>query len=125
MTRSLDSVLNKRIPVPLSERIQIILRARQNYLVQRFRAETQTVSPELLETILLSWQSYVRSKVCKGLSPVDTPTEGQEWDNWTILTSKMQDATWKTECMRRDEKFDMHFTAAVSVHFTNNSLELT
>ncbi|EIM83017.1 uncharacterized protein STEHIDRAFT_141544 [Stereum hirsutum FP-91666 SS1] len=91
---------------------KIILRARQNFLVQRFRTETQTVSPELLATILSSWQSYVRSKVSKGLTPADIPGEGQEWDSWASLASKMQDATWKADCLKRDEKFDMHFTAA-------------
>lgn len=39
---------------------------------------------------------------------------GSEEASWTQLSVLMQDAEWKYDCLKRDEKFDMHFTAAVS-----------
>ena len=62
-----------------------------------------------------SWTSYVRSKVSKGLSEADKPSEGQEWSAWRALQAKFEreDKTWKQENLRRDEKFEMHFSAAV------------
>ncbi|THH17870.1 hypothetical protein EW146_g3010 [Bondarzewia mesenterica] len=90
---------------------KIILRARQNYLVQKLRTETQSLSSELLAQALTAWKFYVRSKVSKGLLPSDTPSIGAEWDNWPALAVKYQDKSWKADCLKRDEKFDMHFSA--------------
>ncbi|KAA1471808.1 hypothetical protein DENSPDRAFT_837899 [Dentipellis sp. KUC8613] len=91
---------------------KIILRARQNHLVQKFRSETQALSPELIAQVVDSWTSYVRSKLSKGLLPADVPASGTEWQSWSNLTKKAQDKAWKAECLTRDEKFDMHLSAA-------------
>jgi len=55
----------------------------------------------------------VRSKVSKGLLDEDVPPFGSEWQAWSRLSIKAADKAWKTEALKRDEKFDMHFTAAV------------
>lgn len=91
---------------------KIILRARQNHLVQKLRAETTSLTPELLAQVLAAWTSYVRSKVTKGLLANETPASDAEWEAWPELVIKAQDKSWKSECLRRDEKFDMHLTAA-------------
>ncbi|KAI0320457.1 tRNA synthetases class I (C) catalytic domain-containing protein [Amylostereum chailletii] len=91
---------------------KIILRARQTHLLNKFRAETQTLSPELLAEVRSAWEAYVRSEVCKGLSPSDVPPPGSEWDAWPALEQKFKDKAWKTEGLKRDEKFEMRFNAA-------------
>ena len=94
--------------------MQIILRARQNHLVERFKEQQKSLTPELLDVVLSSWRSYVQSKVSKGLLQAERPAEGTELEAWPQLVSRYQDKTWKQECLQRDEKFDMQFTAAVS-----------
>lgn len=101
--------------------MKIILRARQNHLVQKLRAETTSLTPELLAQVLAAWTSYVRSKVSKGLLANETPAFDAEWEAWPELVKKAQDKSWKSECLRRDEKFDMHFTAAVRAPSLKNT----
>ncbi|KAI0066021.1 cysteinyl-tRNA synthetase [Artomyces pyxidatus] len=91
---------------------KIILRARQNYLVKKFRDETQTLSIDVLTEVRTAWEAYVRSKVCKGLGGDDIPTSGAEWESWSALVQKFGDKSWKAEGLKRDEKFEMHFAAA-------------
>lgn len=96
--------------------VQIILRARQTYLVNQFRSETKTLSPELLDEVRASWVSYVRGKVSKGLRAEDLPENGAEWDAWSSLENKFKDKEWRQDNLKRDEKFEMYFNAAVSSH---------
>ncbi|KAI0339957.1 hypothetical protein BDW22DRAFT_1361032 [Trametopsis cervina] len=93
---------------------KIIIRARQNHLFEKFKTSHTALTPELLTIVTDSWTSYVRSKVSKGLQASDKPAEGSEQDAWPPLVTRFQDAdkTWKQECLKRDEKFDMHFSAA-------------
>jgi len=93
--------------------IQIILRARQTYLVNKFRSEATFLTQELLDQVRSSWDSYVHSKVSKGLPDEDVPPAGSEWQAWRGLAIKAVDKTWKDEALERDEKFDMYFVAAV------------
>lgn len=39
--------------------------------------------------------------------------DGSEDRIWEDVLLKSQDATWKLECTKRDEKFDMHLKALV------------
>ncbi|TFY81978.1 hypothetical protein EWM64_g2039 [Hericium alpestre] len=87
---------------------KIILRARQDYLVQKFRSEAQALSQDLIDQVQASWSSYLLSKVAKGLSPHDSPAPGSEWELWPSIASKAQDTAWRAEGSRRDPKFDMH-----------------
>ncbi|KAG9220464.1 hypothetical protein CCMSSC00406_0003920 [Pleurotus cornucopiae] len=91
---------------------KIILRARQNYLFDKFRSDTSELSPELLSTVLEAWKSYVHEKVSKGLLEANRVARDTEEDQWSQLAQLAQDKPWKQECSKRDEKFDMHFTAA-------------
>ena len=60
-----------------------------------------------------SWVLYVRGKVSKGLKAEDVPQNGAEWDAWTTLENKFEDTEWRQDNLKRDEKFEMHFKAAV------------
>ncbi|KAF8268616.1 tRNA synthetases class I (C) catalytic domain-containing protein [Lactarius quietus] len=91
---------------------KIILRARQTYLVDKFRTESTSLTQELLDTIQSSWESYVRSKVSKGLPADEVPPIGSERQAWSNLSIKISDKAWKDEAIKKDEKFEMHFTAA-------------
>jgi len=55
----------------------------------------------------------VRSKVSKGLSADEVPPFGLECQAWSKLSISATDKAWKDDALRRDEKFEMHFTAAV------------
>ncbi|KAF7985093.1 hypothetical protein HWV62_8979 [Athelia sp. TMB] len=91
---------------------KIIVRARQNFLVDKFRTETTALSSELITDVRASWTSYVQSKVPKGLGANETLAVGEEEKVWPRLAELFQDKAWKQECLKRDEKFDMYFSAA-------------
>ncbi|KAG5221364.1 cysteinyl-tRNA synthetase [Salix suchowensis] len=80
------------------------------------------LSPELLSTVSEAWKSYVHEKVSKGLPETNRVARDAEEDQWPQLAQLAQDKPWKQECSKRDEKFDMHFTAAVRPHASNRFL---
>lgn len=92
---------------------KIILRARQNYLLENFRSDTKTLSVELVNQLRDAWRTYVRGKVGKGLTVNDKPLDGEEEKIWPRLVGLNQNKVWRQECLKRDEKFEMHFSAAV------------
>ena len=59
----------------------------------------------------------MRSEVNKGLPENEKIVEGKEEDAWKTLSQKIQDLSWKQECLKRYEKFDMAFSAAVYEKF--------
>ncbi|KAJ7646724.1 tRNA synthetases class I (C) catalytic domain-containing protein [Roridomyces roridus] len=91
---------------------KIIKRARQNHLLDQFREETKSVSPELITRVHAAWRIHVREQLRKGLPAGHAPNEGEEDAFWPSLTESIQNKDWKQECLRRDEKFDMHFSSA-------------
>ncbi|KAH7924212.1 cysteinyl-tRNA synthetase [Leucogyrophana mollusca] len=91
---------------------KIILRARQNFLFNRFRSETSSLSAELIGQAHDAWKNYVHQRVSKGLPNEERPIAGEEDTAWPRLSHLIEDKTWKSECLKRDEKFDMHFSAA-------------
>jgi cysteinyl-tRNA synthetase len=92
---------------------QIIKRARQNHLLDKFREETTGVSPELITRVHAAWRIHVREQLRKGLPEGDAPGEGDEDKFWPRLTELIHNKDWKQDCLRRDEKFDMYFFSAV------------
>ena len=92
---------------------QIIKRARQNHYLDKFREETKGVSPELITQVHAAWRIHVREELRKGLPQGLAPSEGDEDAFWPRLVELIQNKDWKQECLRRDEKFDMHFSSAV------------
>ncbi|KAJ7212947.1 tRNA synthetases class I (C) catalytic domain-containing protein [Mycena pura] len=91
---------------------KIIKRARQNHYLDKFREETKGVSPELITQVHAAWRIHVREELRKGLPQGLAPTEGDEDAFWPRLVELIQNKDWKQECLRRDEKFDMHFSSA-------------
>ncbi|KAG5646258.1 hypothetical protein DXG03_004085 [Asterophora parasitica] len=91
---------------------KIIIRARQNHILDKFRSETQSLSSELITRVDLAWRAHVREKVGKGLPEAERAVEGGEYSTWKRLGELIQDKAWKQECLRRDEKFDMYFSSA-------------
>ena len=83
------------------------------YLVNKFRSESTSLTQGLLDEVRSSWDFYVHSKVSKGLPSEEVPPLGSEWQAWSKLSIKAADSAWKNEALKRDEKFDMHFAAAV------------
>ena len=63
------------------------------------------------------WAVTLTLHTGKGLPESERPAPGSEQDACAQLVSRFQseDKSWKLECLKRDEKFDMHFTAAVRV----------
>jgi len=66
-----------------------------------------------VDEVYSAWKDYIRLEVNKGLLESDKIFEGQEKDAWNLLSRKIQDNSWKQECLKRYEKFDMAFSAAV------------
>lgn len=93
--------------------------------MERYRADTAALSNELLDTIQSAWRTFIREKLAKGLPESKRPTEGREEEIWSSLAELIIDQNWKQECIRRDEKFDMHFSSAVGSMRLTLSIELT
>ena len=94
---------------------KIILRARQTHLLDKFRSETRVITAELITQLHRAWATYVREKVGKGLPESVKVVEGEEEKAWSRIVELVRDKDWQRECLKRDEKFDMHFSAAVSI----------
>jgi len=83
--------------------------------VDKFRTETTAASAELIAELRDAWRTYVQDKLSKGkgLPDGDKPVPGAEEKSWPRLVDLFNDRIWKQECSKRDEKFEMHFSAAV------------
>lgn len=68
-----------------------------------------------MATVSEAWVAYVRDRVNKGLPDDGKLAAGAEETGWARLSELVRKPEWKQECLKRDEKFDMHFTAAVRV----------
>ena len=101
--------------------IKIILRARQNHLVEKYRSENPFLSSDILAYIQAAWRTYVRLRVAKGLPENEKPREGHEEEKWSSLEELVKNKEWKQDCLRRDEKFDMHFSSAVRNRVANET----
>lgn len=95
--------------------VQIILRARQNHLVDKFRTDNMTLTSNLLNLCYEAWANYVNIYVDKSLSDGQRLDEGKEEVGWSKLSELIENPEWKRECLKRDERFEMYFTVAVRV----------
>lgn len=91
---------------------KIILRARQNHLVDKFRADNTTLTFDLLNTVHEAWVGYIKIYVHKSLSDGQNLDEEKEELSWPKLSELIGNSEWKRECLKRDEKFEMYFTVA-------------
>jgi len=83
--------------------------------VQEFRTSNPVLTSRLVDEIHSAWKEYIRSDVNKGLPENEKIVEGKEEAAWRALSQKIQDLSWKQECLKRYEKFDMAFSAAVCI----------
>ncbi|KAF8629904.1 hypothetical protein AX15_003256 [Amanita polypyramis BW_CC] len=90
---------------------KIIERARQNHLFEKYKAELGKLSSTLVSQVEEAWLNYLRERVGRGLPP-NLSTQVWNEESWTALDKLAQDAEWKRECLKRDEKFDMYFSTA-------------
>jgi len=95
--------------------VQIILRARQNHLVDKFRTDNMTLTSNLLNLCYEAWVDYVNIYIDKSLSDGQRLDEGKEEVSWSKLSELIKNPEWKRECLKHDERFEMYFTAAVRV----------
>ncbi|KAF9564747.1 cysteinyl-tRNA synthetase [Agrocybe pediades] len=91
---------------------KIIIRARQNHLLETFISQTNILDQSLLTRLWNSWNDYVRTRINKGLPENEKAKEGQEKEVWAKISDMYQNREWKQDCLKRDEKFDMHYTSA-------------
>ncbi|PPQ84596.1 hypothetical protein CVT25_015799 [Psilocybe cyanescens] len=91
---------------------KIIERARQNHILESFISQTNALTPSLLDRVRDSWKIYIRNRVSKGVPENEKATEGREEELWRKISDSYQNTTWKQECLKRDEKFDMYCSSA-------------
>ena len=99
--------------LPVLDVEQIILRARQNHLFENFRAQTTSLTPDLLARVQGAWQLHVLNKVSKGLPESIKPTTESLLILWPQIEALLDDSVQKAECLKRDEKFEMNLGTAV------------
>lgn len=81
---------------------QIILRARQAHLLQRYIESHSDVTPEVVATLKEAWKAYVQKAFGKSMADVA--------EQWSAFCTKVEKGD---PSILRGEKFDMHFQLAV------------
>lgn len=57
---------------------------------------------------------YLRTQLVKAVPEVKEIAVGNDRDFWLQIQTKATDPEWRTERIKKDEKFDMHLKALVS-----------
>ncbi|PPQ74747.1 hypothetical protein CVT24_003854 [Panaeolus cyanescens] len=91
---------------------KIIERARQNHLFDTFKSQTTKLDEALLSRVTDAWKAFLRDRVSKGLVDAEKITEGNEGEGWKKVLENYQNPTWKQECLKLSEKFDMFYSSA-------------
>ncbi|KAF9069052.1 cysteinyl-tRNA synthetase [Rhodocollybia butyracea] len=98
---------------------KIIKRARQNHLIEKFRTDTVSLNEDLISQVSTAWRGFVHKEVAAGLPSEERVFGTDEVDTrFSQITQLIQNKEWKQECLKRDEKFDMNFTSAVTVRLS-------
>lgn len=82
--------------------------------MEQLRTRSSSLTSDLIDEVDHSWHAYLHGKLSRGLPNEDKPEAGNEIDIFPRIIQRSQDAEWKIECSKRDEKFDMHLKALVS-----------
>ncbi|KDR75100.1 hypothetical protein GALMADRAFT_248997 [Galerina marginata CBS 339.88] len=91
---------------------KIIIRARQNHLLEKFRSETNTLTPSLLARIRDAWEVFLRIQLSRGVPDQEKARVGHEEVAWLRISELYQNQNWKQECLKSDEKFDMYYSSS-------------
>lgn len=86
--------------------------------METFRTQTTAMSSSLIDEVEDAWRTYLRSDFAKGLPEADKPSKGSEAEAWEHVLLKAAQPAYRSECLKRDEKFDMKRKALVSAVFT-------
>lgn len=76
--------------------------------------QTQALTTALLTNLRDAWKAYVRTRVSKGLPENEKARDGNEDAVWLRISELYKKPEWRQECLKRDEKFDLHYSSAVS-----------
>lgn len=90
---------------------KIIVRARQNHLVEQFRAQNPALTQPLLQQVRASWSAYFKKTVEKFAPPSPEPGEVPEEAAWEEISRLNQDATWRAQTVLTEPKFPMWYSA--------------
>ncbi|KIK60442.1 hypothetical protein GYMLUDRAFT_43756 [Collybiopsis luxurians FD-317 M1] len=91
---------------------KIIKRARQNHLIEQYRADTTSLNTNLISQVTTAWKAFVQREVGAGLPPDERIPADQVDTQFGRISELILNKDWKQECLKRDEKFDMNFTSA-------------
>jgi cysteinyl-tRNA synthetase len=90
---------------------EIIQRLWENHILKLLCEQIEGLTLQLMDKVEDMWRIYPVKILARNLLESDRPTEGTETESWALLLERVKDATWKAECMKREEKFDMQFKA--------------
>ena len=82
--------------------------------MEQLRTRSSSLTVDLIDEVDQSWLAYLHGKLTKSLPNEEKLDAGSETAAFPRIVQRSQDAEWKAECIKRDEKFDMHLKALVS-----------
>ncbi|CAO1626553.1 unnamed protein product [Sympodiomycopsis kandeliae] len=93
---------------------KIILRARQNHLVDTFRSQHPVITSPLVHQVRESWAAFFKKTIKKFAPP---PPSGESIDEipdeaaWEEISRLNSQETWRSQTTQSEPKFSMWFTA--------------
>lgn len=84
--------------------------------MDKFRSNSNGLTSDLITEVEDAWRIYLHSQLRKALDEADLPKKGNEMQSWTNILTKAKSPEWKQERTKKDEKFDMHLKALVSIN---------
>ncbi|CAO1634863.1 unnamed protein product [Parajaminaea phylloscopi] len=90
---------------------KIIVRARQNHLVQEFRSQHPTLTGPLLTQVKEAWSAFFTKTIKKLAPPSPEPGDVSDEAAWEEISRLNQDAKWREATLAKEPKFPMWFTA--------------
>lgn len=91
--------------------MQIIIRARQNHLLDALRKSSTELSQALITQASEAWTTYFNKNLGARLTPSEESPDAA-WQK--LLEKETADEKWWNEAKAADEKFTMHIASLVS-----------
>ncbi|KAG8901425.1 hypothetical protein FRB99_005313 [Tulasnella sp. 403] len=102
---------------------KIIIRSRQNYLINQLKTSSTALSPELVSQVKDAWTAYLTSKLKKVLTPSGLSTSPDTEATWTwVLEKERTDDQWWSDAKAADEKFTMHISSKDAIVAAESAL---
>lgn len=93
---------------------KIILRARQNHLVDTFRSQNPTITPALVQKVRNAWSAFFNKTIKKFAPPAPEQEQLKEIPDeaaWEEITRLNTQEAWRAQTTQVEPKFGMWFTA--------------